>query len=737
MKICQLMRWLFCVILFAACVPPLETETDALSTRVSGTLTAAPSPTVRFTSTPIPSPTSTPIPTPTLIPLALVSSPVPGALETINAENAFRLQEVARWGIGELIGIRQSPDGQQIALFFSQGVLFFSGQDYSCMAAIHTPFEVNFAAFASDDSRMVFASAAGDVWVLDRADQRILQTFLQPHAIGALAISPTGDQVAIASDWDAVYLQPSQGGLPKALPQTSGPVYSLAFSPDGHLLAIGYAYGKIELWDIGAERKSQEIDAEWEVEDLAFSPDSTQLAATVRGALVIWNVSDASVWTSISFRESQELYLHGAYSFFAISRDWKKAAILHDSEGRTSLRVASLPDGELLHEIELDEEKTAYFIGFTLQEDGLFTIIGKPNYVAGDIHQVDAVVWNLANSSSLTHWTLTPQVTSLRVSPQGDFLAVGMSGGQVFLHEASTGRAIRVFAGRHEQAVKDLRFMEDGKKLVSIADGGNIVRYIRDVISGLVLETISAPELSKEGYTFKYFLSPDAESVIIVPEDTTFQIRKTGHYSQWNDSTSGEVLMTLKIQQKPLESGEMVVNGAPTTDIAAVSYSGQFVIGHSSITVAESGYYLWFKDNEMGKRVIEGSRFGDKPDLLIFSPDDRWLGAAVHHVVKIWGVDTWQGVTEITVPETITALAFSPDGNLVATASEDGIVRLWQVSDGSLVIGITPLKLNHLPQAHNGNQAIYIISALDFSPDMTRLYAGDNTGMVHIFAIAP
>src|SRR5581483_9816647 len=56
---------------------------------------------------------------------------------------------------------------------------------------------------------------------------------------------------------------------------------------------------------------------------------------------------------------------------------------------------------------------------------------------------------------------------------------------------------------------------------------------------------------------------------------------------------------------------------------------------------------------------------------------------------------------------TIRALAFSPDGTLLASASDDGMVKLWDPSDGALQ---RSLKGYAMP-----------VRALAFSDDGTRL----------------
>ncbi len=72
----------------------------------------------------------------------------------------------------------------------------------------------------------------------------------------------------------------------------------------------------------------------------------------------------------------------------------------------------------------------------------------------------------------------------------------------------------------------------------------------------------------------------------------------------------------------------------------------------------------------------------------------------------------------------VTATAFSPDSQLLATASSNGDVRVWQAADGSLLFTLS------------GHTAA--VSSLAFSPDGEKLASGaaDNTVRVWICKMA-
>jgi len=67
---------------------------------------------------------------------------------------------------------------------------------------------------------------------------------------------------------------------------------SLAFHPDGNLLAVGMADRQIEIWDLAAGEKIHQLDhssTRTGVVSLTFSGDGTKLVSEGDGALQVWN----------------------------------------------------------------------------------------------------------------------------------------------------------------------------------------------------------------------------------------------------------------------------------------------------------------------------------------------------------------------------------------------------------------------------------------------------------------
>jgi len=109
--------------------------------------------------------------------------------------------------------------------------------------------------------------------------------------------------------------------------------------------------------------------------------------------------------------------------------------------------------------------------------------------------------------------------------------------------------------------------------------------------------------------------------------------------------------------------------------------------------------------------------FSPRGDLLATGGGERGIFFSTDFAIRVWRLPERTLVAELTDhTDDVTSLAFSPDGNILASSSLDG-VRLWQLPEGRLL-----RTLEHEDVRSGIHRRGY--DPLRFSPDSTVLAAG-------------
>ncbi|HUU12718.1 MAG TPA: protein kinase [Terriglobia bacterium] len=150
--------------------------------------------------------------------------------------------------------------------------------------------DVDSVAF-SPDGRLLVAGSPKTIMVWDVTSASLEQTLSGHLDMVSVALSPNGHFLASA-DWNkSIGLwDVASGALKQTLSGHRAPVYSVAFSPDGRLLASGSADKTIKLWDVASGALMQTLDERQQpvssggfytevVRSVAFSPDGRLLAS--------------------------------------------------------------------------------------------------------------------------------------------------------------------------------------------------------------------------------------------------------------------------------------------------------------------------------------------------------------------------------------------------------------------------------------------------------------------------
>lgn len=303
-------------------------------------------------------------------------------------------------------------------------------------------------------------------------------------------------------------------------PQESGhtdAVVSVAFSPDGRLLASGSWDKSIRTWDVSTGRPIKILTGHAAaVTRIAFSPNGQELASTSSDKSVrIWDVANAKTLRTLTGHAGEVIAL--AFSpdgkWIATGSKDNTAKVWDAATGREIFSshaddwvqaVAFSPDGELLAAADYD----------------------------GRVRVFDVPAWRLRYQVDVTP-LLTKLVIGipkvpvfgLAFSPDGRVLATGTGIGFVRLWDANSGSEISIFLDKSD-GVLSVAFSSDGRLLAS-SNGGGVPGIstidVWDVGSGRKAAVLSA----HHGWVWQVAFSPDGKLLASCSWDRTLRLWDT------------------------------------------------------------------------------------------------------------------------------------------------------------------------------------------------------------------
>jgi PKD repeat protein len=295
-----------------------------------------------------------------------------------------------------------------------------------------------------------------DLQVIEQARARVLRTTLTGGLAGVMAgdaarLLLQSNEITDHAFWGVFLPTPACRPEPWPLRTLEGhtsSVFSVAFSPDGKLLASGSWDDTVKLWEVSTGQEVRTLEGHTNsVWSVAFSPDGKLLAS---GSLD----DTVKLWDAATGRELRTLEGHtDDVESVAFSPDGKLLASGSDDD---TIKLWDVATGSVVRTLRGhtgDVESVAF------SPDGKLLASGS-----GD----DTIkLWDAATGQELrTLEGHTAWVLSVAFSPDGQILASGSDDDTIKLWDAATGRLVRTLEG-HTAWVLSVAFSPDGELLAS------------------------------------------------------------------------------------------------------------------------------------------------------------------------------------------------------------------------------------------------------------------------------
>jgi WD40 repeat protein/Cdc6-like AAA superfamily ATPase len=534
---------------------------------------------------------------------------------------------------------------------------------------------------SADDELLEHIVATGGV----TADRHTVEPQLYPASVGvrtgfhhrigrlpaSVAYNPDGTIVAIGSDDGGILLCDTKTGQPlRTLAGHRARVYAVTFDPGGQRLATGSADGTVRIWNVATGDTLGTLGGHhsW-VWPMVFAPASGRLVTsdgngrlrmwdTVLGATLWQYQCDGEVANSASFDPSGEILAVGYRSGV--------------------LRMFAAATGELLRQRQLSA-KPIYRVAYAPDGSHLACAGG------GGLLQL----WD-ARAEQLITELAGPQgrVYTVAFHPTRPLLACGDTSDMVHVFDVASG-APAYEAMPHGAHLYWVTFSPDGELLATGDRAGTVQLW--NAATGEPVQTLDAHTGSVWPFTFR----PDSAQLAISDDQNITRL--------WN-SRNGRCEHTI--------SG----HGRQVTSVS-FDRSGRLL----STRCSDGLVRLW--DTRLGEPVdVTGSAgpslssFGD----AVLSPADPVLATVNNeHRISLRNLTTGNYERHFGFDRELWAIAFRPDGTVLATANDDDTVQLWRRSTGQRM---------HVLHDHQGR-----VRSIAYSPDGTLLATGCDDRQVRIW----
>jgi WD40 repeat protein len=466
--------------------------------------------------------------------------------------------------------------------------------------------EITAASFSPARSHLTTGSIGGEVstWDLQSGEQVAAFSALDFAPIFAISYGPTGDLLATGGSCfgtgtsvDVIKMCPHIGEttLRAWNPITGeealvGHIYfpfsegirTLAFSPDGELIAAGSTTGLTRIISVRTGQLQFDLASHTrEVTGVAFSPDGSRIATvSLDGIVKLWQLGDAYAFEEL--RLGQPATTGNSVSgALALNNDGSLLVNSHGlavqvwnahegtstntlvSQGSGVVQVSLSPAGEFI--AALDESGTFrlwnssdgsellslpgfYGCCFAFTENGKSIVIttSSSSLTVFDFatlltqsHSAQAILRVLrlgstartAGSTSTTELFGSESIIRISSSPVGDIIALSADGGLLRLIHTATGEQLHILDSAASVSL-GIAFSADGESFATAGSDGKV--RVLDTLSGKIFLTLEGHSSAVNSVTF----SRDATMVATASQDGTAKVF---------DATTGAEIISLSV----------------------------------------------------------------------------------------------------------------------------------------------------------------------------------------------
>ncbi|MFH8770092.1 WD40 repeat domain-containing protein [Streptomyces sp. NPDC017958] len=590
---------------------------------------------------------------------------LPNTLGALSGETGSTLWK--RSDLTEQVGsLRYSPDGTLLLGTSQEHTLLFDAATGNQRSEL-PPASVSLTAFSGDSQRLVTADSTSLTLIDTSSGTTRWVTSLS--GTRRLTFTDNDSALLVATERQALVLRPDDGSV-VASAELQNPLPNddpLMFSPDGkHLVGVGPS--SVALWDVADGSRRFETPAEGSVH-IRFNPVLPEIAITSGTGVKTVNARrGTTVWEQAT----------GPVSGLAFSPDGMRLALC---ETTGIVHVHSMNPTSVSHRVcDGPVAKVALTSG--------------PDPLAVAVSHVPGAETSVFHADTGDLVLTKPQpgvIAALALSRDGRHFATGGSDGEARLFTTLTGD--KVWQVAHQGPLNALAFLASGDGDVITAAGDKTTRRL-DRGTGDERWRLVHPNAVTLLAT-----SPDGRFVATACTDLSTRIVDAGTGEKaFSIAHDGKIRViafspTSSMLAAGGEDGEVLIIDAPSGTVVGKSVHTR---GVTAAAFSHDGKLLATAAKDHAVNLLDVST--DPPHLtstrtvtrtitrLAFHPAEPQLALVCDEpgpMAMITDAAEGTELSELAHPDVVNDLAYSPDGDLLATACEDTLVRVYRGRRGT------------------------------------------------------
>lgn len=566
-----------------------------------------------------------------------------------------------RFGKGYVFDFDYSPDGSHLAVASTIGIWIYDMETSEEVKLLSVDTDFLKTVKFSPDGKILASGTYEDtiiLWDVVTGDEKhtlkghngfVHSTTFSPD--GRMLVSGSRDEFIIF--WNLENLEPVI-----TLPGHIGSIDSLTFSPNGEILASSGSYDhRISLWNARSGDFIRFLTGHTEgIDSTDFMPDgSTLISGSYDGTIRFWNTKTGKQLKSYSgmsadispdgsmvagYLEDGSIQIWSIYTddiLSTIKTPYKTGGIIEfspnggilTSSNGIEIHSWNIETGHLIDTISghTDDLKSIEF-----SSNGQI-LVGLDDYIR---------IWDISKSRLRKIPSIEGTMSAIALAPDAETLACGNNDNEILIWHMVTDKSKIILKG-HNYEIDQLSFSPDGEKLAS--SSWNSV-HLWDVITGEHITTVT----QDVDIRYKIEFSQSADYLVYVNNESRILF--------WNTETR-------KIEKE-------IGKNLNSTNSIALSSDGKML----AISFRNDEIQIWDITTEKLLRTIQTTT---RTYNVVFSPDSQTL-ASCGEDIYLWDVQTGKLINTLTGhSDQVSLLAFSPNGDTLASGGWDNTIILWEI----------------------------------------------------------